>query len=141
MQNILSLWNSKEVLSQAIGLKLYNNHDSIIGSIPDICYFIKLLANESAFCEYLGRDSSQSSLPELFANGIVLLAKGVALTKYIRSLQGNWGTKKSRENIGGKEDNTVESENDIVEGQERDLENDNNVDNYLQQFLKPHPYI
>ena len=53
-RNVLSLWNSKAVLSQAARSTSHGNRHSTISSFPDICYLIKILANESAFEEQLG---------------------------------------------------------------------------------------
>lgn len=50
-RNVLSLWNSKVVLLQAVRLILHGNWHSTISSFPDICYLVKILANESAFEE------------------------------------------------------------------------------------------
>ncbi len=84
-QNVLSLWNSIEVLLQATESTSHSNHHLTIGSFPDVCYLIKLLANKSAFCEYLKRGNSKFLLPDLFANGTKLLAKRIALAEYISS--------------------------------------------------------
>lgn len=104
----------------------------MIGNFPDICYLIKLLANKSDFHEHLRRNNSKFPLSDVFANGIALLAKREALAEYINSLQGHQTTKKSSYNTGGKDDNVTESDNDTVERQEKDLKNDNNIDNQLQ---------
>ncbi len=114
---------------QAIGSILHSNHHSTIGNFPDIYYLIKLLANKSSFCEYLGRDSSKSPLPDLFVNNTALLVRRILLAEYISSLQGNWGTKESSYNTGGKDNNVAKSKNNTVSEQERDLENNNDIDN------------
>lgn len=83
LQNVLLLCNSKEVFSQAIRSTLHGNSHSTVGSYPDVCYLVKLLTNEAIFYEQLGRDNSESNLPNLFANGSTSLARGVLLTEYI----------------------------------------------------------
>ncbi len=108
---------------------LYGNHHSIIRSFPDICYLIKPFANKSAFYEHLKRGSSEFPLPDLFVNDTTLLVRGIALAEYISSFQGKWGIKISSYNTCDKDDNMVEGEDDTIKKQEKDLENDNNINN------------
>ncbi len=82
---MLSLCNSKEAFLQATGSTSHGNRHSTVGSYPDVCYLVKLLTKESVFHEQLGRGASEPELPDLFANGSVLLSKGVLLTDYINS--------------------------------------------------------
>lgn len=70
---------------QATRLMLHDNRYSIVSRFPDICYLVKLLANESAFKEQLGQGDAKNELPDLFANGIASLARGALLTDYIDS--------------------------------------------------------
>lgn len=88
-QNVLLLYNSKKTYSQTTGSILHGNCHSTIGSYPDICCFVKLLIKESVFYEQLERDNCRFNLPNLFANGSVLLAKRVLLIKYIISFRDN----------------------------------------------------
>lgn len=74
---------------QLIGSMLYDNCYLIVGSFLNVCYLIKLFANKLAFHEYLRKGNSKFLLLDFFANAIVLLAKKVALTKYISNLQSN----------------------------------------------------
>ena len=130
-RNVLSLRNSKKVLLQATGSTSHGNHHSAVGSFPDVCYLIKLLASESAFHEQLGRGSGESLLPDLFINGTALLAKGIILADYMSNLQGNWDTKGSSYNTSGNRDNVAEGEgdDDTVKREGRDLENNDEIDN------------
>lgn len=129
LQNILLLWNSKEVLSQITGLMLHGNHHAIVGSFPDVCYLIKLFVNIFALWEHLGRGSNKSLVLDFFANGTALLVKRGVLGKYFSSLWDNWEITKSSYNISGKGDNVVKSNDDIVERRRRDLKNNDNVNN------------
>ena len=88
-QNVLLFYNSKKTFSQTTGSTLHGNHHSTIGSYPDICYFVKLLIKESVFYEQLERDNCKLNLPNLFANGSVLLARRILLIEYIISFRGN----------------------------------------------------
>lgn len=83
LQNVLSLCNSKEALSQATGSTSHGNRHSTVSSYLAVCYLVKLLTNEAVFYEQLGRGNSESDLPNLFANGTASLVRGVLLTEYI----------------------------------------------------------
>ncbi len=129
LQNMLSLCNSKEALSQATGLTRHGNCHSTVGSYPDVCYLVKLLTKEAVFYEQLGRSNSRSDLPDLFANGSASLARGVLLSEYITSSRGNWkaGTRPQRddsENDPAIGDDNVDA--DMVEGRVREMEIDYN---------------
>ena len=49
LYNILSLWNSKKILLQAIESILYGNWHSTIYSFLNIYYLIKILINKLVF--------------------------------------------------------------------------------------------
>ncbi len=128
-QNMLSLYNSKEALSQATRSTRHGNHHSTVGSYPNVCYLVKLLTKEAVFYKQLGRGDSRSDLPDLFINGNASLARGILLSEYITSSRGNWvaGTRPQRddsENDLAIGDDNVDA--DTVEGRAREMEMDYN---------------
>ncbi|MCJ1343041.1 hypothetical protein MMC31_001230 [Peltigera leucophlebia] len=129
-QNVLSLCNSKETLSQATGLTSHGNRHSIVSSYPDVCYLVKLLTNEAVFNEQLRRGNSESDLPDLFANGSALLARGVLLTEYIISFRGSWVLAGPRpqgdDNVNDMAVGNEDADTDTVEGRGREMEMDYN---------------
>lgn len=80
-------------------------------------------------CEYLKKSSSKSLLLNFVINSIILLTRRTTLADYKSNLQGNWKTKESSYNTSSKNDHLAENNNDMIKKQERDLKNDNNIDN------------
>ena len=112
---------------QAIELTLHDNWHSTISSFLDVCYFVKIRANELAFEERLGRGLAKNLLSDLFPNGTTSPARGVSLADYKASLRGNWGSV-YLDNNEKNDENEVDSNADTVEGREKNIENSNNVD-------------
>lgn len=128
-RNVLSLWNSKKVLSQATGSTSHGNRHSTVSSFPDVCYLVKLLVNKSAFEEQLGRGDAKNELPDLFANGTASLARDVSLADYINSSRGNWGTTYTGARDKNEENNANAADDNAgtVEGRGRNIENSDDV--------------
>lgn len=85
LQNVLSLYNSKEAILQVTGLTSYSNCYSTIGSYPNVYYLVKLFTKKLVFYEQLERDANKPKLPDFFTNSSILLSKRVLLTDYINS--------------------------------------------------------
>ena len=124
--NVLSLWNIKAVLLQAASSTLHSKWYLTISSFPDVCYLIKILANELAFEEQLEWWLAKNVLLDFFVNGTALLARGVSVADYKASLLGNCGSVYSDNN---KDNNKNEVDNNVntIEGQGRNMENSNDV--------------
>lgn len=128
-RNVLLLCNSKEALLQATESTRHGNRHSTIGSYRDVCYLVKLFTKEAVFYEQLGKGDSRSDLPNLFANGNVLLARRILLSKYITNSRSNWVASTRTEIDNSENDLATGADNvntDIVEGRARKMEMDYN---------------
>ena len=86
LHNVLSLWNSKTIFSQALGSISHGNQHLTISNFQDICYFVQIFANKSAFEEQLGQGLAKNMLLDLFANDTASLIRSVFVADYKVSL-------------------------------------------------------
>ncbi|WP_375449162.1 hypothetical protein [uncultured Nostoc sp.] len=93
--NVLSLWLYKKVVLRATGATSHSNHHSLIANLPDMSLLVKYMINDSIFEEKLGRtgmsnNTAISAFPDLFYIGSAHPSNGIALSRYVNSVRGNW---------------------------------------------------
>lgn len=129
LQNVLSLYNSKEALLQATGSTKNSNCHLIVGSNPDIYYLVKFLINKAVFHKLLRKSNSRSNLPNLFVNSSTLLVKKVLLSEYIANCQSNWVADTKPQKNNNENDLATWNDNvdiDIMKKQAKKIEIDYN---------------
>lgn len=76
--NVMSLWKSKEMLSQTIRATQHGNHYSVINSRSDVILMIKLIRKTDVFKIQPGCGSLDGSeFVDLFAQGSAVINTGI----------------------------------------------------------------
>ncbi len=116
----MSLWKSKEVLTQATGVTRHRNRHSVVNTCSDVILMVKLIQETEIFKIQPGYNSAEGSeFVNFFAKGSAIINAGVPLKNYKKRVKRNWSQSKDKtdmfeadENAGAKRNNrtTVDSD-------------------------------
>lgn len=104
--NVMSLWKSKEVLSQATGATRHGSRHSVVDTTADVDFLVKLLLEIKIFDLQLGRGADGMEFKDLYTRGSIAMHSGAPLQQYLRRARGKWekGVADAGLRTGGDED-------------------------------------